>query len=359
MRGPAGTLGLGVALLLAAGVFDAEPLLAAGMALSLLGALAWAWVGAAASGATVQRELGATRVQEEEPLDARLEVRSPVPFPGGQLQEPLLDAPVALSTGRRAARVRVQVRFGRRGRRILAPPSVVLADPLGVHRRQIAGHAPAEVLVLPRLEPVNFTAGAGLPVAGVRAVAAPADGVEPDGLRPYRTGAPAARIHWPALARGAGLLERRLAPDAGSRPLVVLDLGGGVSQDGDRAVRAAGSLCRELARAGGCSILLPGDRRARLVDGEGGGWAAVWTALALAEGPPPVAAGALAARAGAVFLVTARPDARPPAWLAHAPGQRVVVAPGEAARSRTGRVVLEVAGCRGHLLTAAHARAVA
>ena len=41
------------------------------------------------------------------------------------------------------------------------------------------------------------------------------------------------------------------------------------------------------------------------------------------------------------------------------PGQRVVVAPAANAPNRAGRLVLEVAGCRGHLLAAAHGRAVA
>ena len=47
--------------------------------------------------------------------------------------------------------------------------------------------------------------------------------VDVDGLRPYRPGTPASRIHWPAVARGAGLIERRLQADGDSRPMIVLD----------------------------------------------------------------------------------------------------------------------------------------
>ena len=54
----------------------------------------------------------------------------------------------------------------------------------------------------------------------------PMGATEVDGLRPYRQGTPASRIHWPALARGAGLLERRLRADTDSRPLVVVDARG-------------------------------------------------------------------------------------------------------------------------------------
>ena len=89
--------------------------------------------------------------------------------------------------------------------------------------------------------------------------------VDMDGLRPYRVGTPASRIHWPAVARGHGLIERRLQADGDSRPLVVLDarLPGPDAQSEllDAAVRAAASLVLELARRGGCGLLLPGEQR--------------------------------------------------------------------------------------------------
>src|SRR5204863_261368 len=81
--------------------------------------------------------------------------------------------------------------------------------------------------------------------------------------RPYQTSSPASRIHWPALARGHGMMERRLRMDMDARPLVVLDTRGPAGEDAvDEAVRAAASLALHLARAGGCALLLPGERRA-------------------------------------------------------------------------------------------------
>ena len=129
--------------------------------------------------------------------------------------------------------------------------------------------APAQkLLVLPRTEPVRWlrpTAGGGSisPTATRPSEALAA--VDVDGLRPYRVGTPASRIHWPAVARGAGLIERRLQADGDARPLVVLDARtatGDAAELLDAAVRAAASLTLELARRGGCGLLLPGEQRA-------------------------------------------------------------------------------------------------
>jgi uncharacterized protein (DUF58 family) len=106
---------------------------------------------------------------------------------------------------------------------------------------------------------------------------------EVDGLRPYRPGTPASRIHWAALARGAGLLERRLRAEQESRPLVVLDsrCDGDESDLLDAAVRAAASLLFELARDVGCGLLTPGSGRPLQVDQRLGGWSVAHAHLAL------------------------------------------------------------------------------
>ena len=73
---------------------------------------------------------------------------------------------------------------------------------------------------------------------------------EIDGLRPWREGSPASRIHWQSFARGAGLMERKLISEADSRPLVVLDPRAPASPDAlDAAVRAAASLAVHFAQA--------------------------------------------------------------------------------------------------------------
>src|SRR2546429_554594 len=127
--------------------------------------------------------------------------------------------------------------------------------------------------------------------------------LEPDGLRPSRPGAPATRIHWPAVARTGDVIERRLAADASSRPLVVLDTRGPTSDGAlDQAVRAAASLCVHLARGGGCALLLPGDRRATEVDPDMPAWHALHVRLALV-GPGAAPAAGRLERGGEIYWV--------------------------------------------------------
>ncbi len=57
--------------------------------------------------------------------------------------------------------MRVEVTFGRRGRRMLPPPALVLRDPFGLAQRVVTGGDADELLVLPRIFPVTATAGRG------------------------------------------------------------------------------------------------------------------------------------------------------------------------------------------------------
>src|SRR3954453_21639726 len=135
MRSALGCAALGLVLLLVAGTFDAEPLYVTGAALLLLGAGALAWIGIGGHGAKLSREIGQRSVIEEQPLHVRLLAKSGrLPLPPGWIDEPLLPEPLRLPAGRRQARVRIEVTFGRRGRRPPPPP------PLG--RRGSLGPAP-------------------------------------------------------------------------------------------------------------------------------------------------------------------------------------------------------------------------
>jgi uncharacterized protein (DUF58 family) len=238
------------------------------------------------------------------------------------------------------------VTFGRRGRRMLAPPALVLRDPFGLAQRVIAGAHADEVLVLPRVLPVRSTANGGDGVAAhARAALIAAAETEIDGLREHREGSPASRIHWPTVARGAGLMERKLISEADSRPLVVLDPRAPASQDAlDASVRAAASLAVHFARKTGCGLLLPGDRRAVTVEPDLLAWPQAHVRLALmddATGPALVAA---QNRRGLVVYVAARVVDRPPRGLGRTPGGCLLVVPGAIAGRNA---VLEVAGCQG------------
>ena len=195
---------------------------------------------------------------------------------------------------------------------------------------------------------MNLTAGGGdATPAHARASLLAAAETEIDGLRPWREGSPASRIHWQSLARGAGLMERKLISEADSRPLVVIDPRAPASPDAlDAAVRAAGSLAVHFARRTGCSLLLPGDRRAAIIEHDLLGLAGAACAARAARrprrpvadrGPEPPRARRLRRRAaGRSRPARARPHAgRLPRGRPGALGNR--------------RAMLEVAGCYGYV----------
>jgi uncharacterized protein (DUF58 family) len=348
---------LGAVLIILAGLLDAEPLYVGGAAFMLLALGAALWVLLGARGITVSRAVGVTRAMEEQPVPVHLTVRGARPLPTGAVLDALLPAPAPLATGRRSTGVHIDVRFARRGRKVLQPPRVAVRDPFGLMTRWVRGPlvAPDEVLILPRIEAVQAPGGGGdgsgsLQLGRRSSVAAE---IELDGLRQAREGTSASRMYWPSLAKGGELLERRLRADSDTRPLVVLDPRGAEQDDDlDAAVRAATSLAVHLAHAGGCAVLIPGDRRPASLDPGLVGWAHLHARLALvdgASGPPPLAG--LAARRGPIVYVAARRLARPPRALAHAPGGgRVLVVPGQLAGRHASFVV---AGCHGYELSEA------
>jgi uncharacterized protein (DUF58 family) len=225
---------------------------------------------------------------------------------------------------------------------------LVLRDPLGLAQRTISGPTTDEVLVLPRLFRVSLTAGGGdATPAHARASLLAAAETEIDGLRPWREGSPASRIHWQALARGAGLMERKLISEADSRPIVVLDPRAPASREAlDAAVRAAGSLAVHFAKRTGCSLLMPGDRRATVIEPDLLAFPAVHVRLALLEESTGPSLAAAQNRRGLVVYVAARPVDRAPRGLGRTPGGCLIVVPGGLPNRRA---VLEVAGCRAYV----------
>ena len=360
MLRPVVTALLGLALCLAGATFDSASLYVPGVGLLALAIIAVGWVLLAARGATITRRPGPHTVVEEEPYPLRVEVQSGIaPPPGGELLEPLLGWPVPIA-GRWSRRLRINVRFSRRGRRVLEPAILVIRDPLRLYSRELTATGDEEVLILPRIEPVMAPASGGAG-AGARGGLGTAPGLsgrrldtsvaelEIDGLRPYREGAPASRIHWPTVARTGEMLERRLVAELDSAPLIVLDPSAPASEEAlDMAVRAAASLCVWLAHDGGCSILLPGDRRPIEVAHDLGAWPAVHVRLALVEEGPAPPASTLGPRGGAVVWVTGADIARAPRTLERLPaGARYVVTPGALPGARP---AFEVGGCTGCLV---------
>ncbi|HET6505181.1 MAG TPA: DUF58 domain-containing protein [Baekduia sp.] len=350
------TAALGVVLIVCAGLLDAEPLYVAGSAFLVLSFGAVVWVVVGTRGVRATRTVGVTRAMEEQAVPVEIVVTSPRPLPTGGVLDALLPALAPLATGRRVTRVRIDVRFERRGRKVLAPPRVAVRDPFGLLVRIARGPRidPDEVLILPRIEPVVAPGGGqdgtGALTLGRRTSVAAE--VELDGLRQAREGTSASRIYWPSIAKRGEPLERRLRDDSDTRPLVVLDpRAAAAEEDLDAAVRAAASLAVHLARAGGCALLIPGDRRPAALDPGLVGWAHLHARLALVDGDTPPPLTGLATRRGPIVYVAARRLTRPPRALAHAPGGgRVLVVPGPIAGRRP---AFAVADCLGYELSKA------
>jgi uncharacterized protein (DUF58 family) len=368
----------GCLLILVALVFDAAPLFVPAVAFTAIGLFAPAWVWVTARGAQAHRTLKAERIVEDDPLEARIEVRrGRLGLPGAVVIDPFTGSRLELAgllspiRGARTASIRVVARFGRRGLHALAPPLLIVSDPLELARVQTESAAPAQqLLVLPRTEPVRWLRterGRRFQLPDGHASSEALAAVDIDGLRPYRPGTPASRIHWPAVARGAGLIERRLQADGDTRPLVVLDARtpspSASTELLDAAVRAAASLVLEFARSGGCGLLLPGEQRATAIDRELIAWPAAYARLALVQGGAGCRAPALGAtggRLGPTIYVAASPTDRLAALLSGAgSGLALLVVPnlglaGGRPRGMRGHMLatLDVSGCRGFLLGA-------
>ena len=229
-----------------------------------------------ARGASVERQLHADRVVEGEPLEATIEVRRGAPRPAGRRGRrsartdapvPLRPAAVAASEGRARRDVRVVTRFPRRGLRRLEPPSLIVSDTLELARACVGyrAHRPRSCWCCrapSRSGGQRASAPAGrTATAGAAACRAARGGRRrrPASLPPgnARLADPLARARprrGPARAAAAG--RRRHAPAGRARCAR-----GGPAEQLDAAVRAAASLMLELARRGGCGLLLPGERR--------------------------------------------------------------------------------------------------
>ena len=225
MRSALGCAALGLLLLVVAGTFDAEPLYVTGAALLLLGAGALAWIGIGGYGAKLSREIAHRSVIEEQPLHVKLHAESGrLPLPPGWIDEPLLPSPLRLPPGAARRGCGSRSRSAAAGGAACRRRRWCCATRSGWRRGSSPGPATDEILVLPRVFPVNLTAGGGdATPAHARASLLAAAETEIDGLRPWREGSPASRIHWQTFARSGVLMERKLISEADSRPLVVID----------------------------------------------------------------------------------------------------------------------------------------
>ena len=177
----------------------------------------------------------------------------------------------------------VTVLARRRGLHEVGPSRLRFSDPFGMCERSVLSE-PTRLLVLPRVERVERSDLARLAGGSTARRALAATAGELDDLRRADSYATADRIHWLTTARTGTLMERRLRPESDTRPLVVLDGRDSAGVDAfDAAVRATASISLALARSGGCTLLLPPERRPHRLDRALASWPRIHRSLALIE----------------------------------------------------------------------------
>jgi uncharacterized protein (DUF58 family) len=347
-------------MVVAARAFDSPVLYVPGIGLLLASVAAWAWVSLAARGTRLEHGPVPRTAVEDEPYPLKLFVRRGlIPLPIGSVTHPLALRPVPVDP-REDSPIELEITSAGRGWRRIEPATLVIRDPLGLARAGVRASDPPRVLVLPRIEdlirpPAGANGGNGRVASGGHAAEASSGrralDFEVDGLRSYRPGTPASRIHWPILARTGELTERRLVGGGATSPIVVLDARRPRDASAlDRAVRAAASLSFHLAPKAGCLLLLPGDRAPLRIDPELRAWPRAHARLALAGPSASQADPRIASRSGTVFWVSASGSTpRLPHALSGESSYLVTAAP-----IRLGVPAFEVAGCVAHQLATAH-----
>jgi uncharacterized protein (DUF58 family) len=308
MRRAVGLL-LGTALLLAAaGALASLALFALAVGLLVVVVAAGASVLLAAHRLTVTRLILQREAREDQPVGVRFQVRGLGRLPLPVHLEAQADVNSWVPLDSRGGTLQLTV--GRRGSWQLAPSRLRLRDSLGIFQWQLLVGQPEPLLILPVPDPT---------VHIPQRLGASLGDPEPDGLQPYVPGSPIGRIYWPALARGGGLQQRRLAAAPTGLPLVVVDTAG-ASDPGavDWAARAAAGVIVRLARSGGCRVLLPGDPTPTTVTDAAATWRGVHRRLAELDADRPGAARATPG-AGRVPEVHIRADRAPAQVLAEQP----------------------------------------
>jgi uncharacterized protein (DUF58 family) len=284
----AGGLLLGtVVLAMVAGALASLALFALAVGLLVVTLAAAVSVAVAARHLAVTRSIPQREVGEDQPISVCFQVRELGRLPLPVQLEAQVDTDRWVPLGEGGGLVRLLV--GRRGAWRLEPSRLRLRDGLGIVQWSLVVGRPEPLLLLPAPDlrvpiPPQPDARAGDP--------------DLDGLEPYVPGTPIGRVHWPALARGAGLQQRRLTAPPAGLPLVMVDTDGtGDPRAVDWAARTAAGAILQLVGVGGCRVLLPGDQAATTVTDLTAAWPGVHRRLALlqpgcrATGREPLEAG--------------------------------------------------------------------
>ena len=296
MKRAAGLLLVAVILAVAAGALASLALFALAVGLLLVTLATGVSVAVAARHLAVTRSIPQREVGEDQPISVRFQVQGPGRLPLPVHLEAQADVNSWMPLGEGGGLLPLLI--GRRGAWRLDPSRLRLRDGLGVVDWPLVAGRPEPLLILP-------TPDLRVPIPPQPDVRA-AD-PDLDGLEPYVPGTPIGRVHWPALARGAGLQQRRLTAPPAGLPLVVVDTADtGDPRAVDWAARTAAGAILRLAGTGGCRVLLPGDQVATTVTDLTAAWHGVHRRLALLQpGCPATGQGPLEAGEEPVLHVRA------------------------------------------------------
>ena len=260
-------LAAGLALSLCALVLGQRDLLRAGVFLTALPLCSVAVVSRTRYRLACTRRVDPPRVAAGQPATVRLRLDNVSRLPSGVLL--MEDAlPYALGGRPRFVLDRVAPQTGRdvsypvradvRGRYVIGPLSVRLADPFGLCELTRSFTSVEHLVVTPVVQPLPPVSLGGAWAAGgeVSARAVAAGGSDDAATREYRHGDDLRKVHWRSTARVGELMVRREEQPFQSRATVVLDgrrqahRGDGPASSYEYAVSAAASIGVSLLRAG-------------------------------------------------------------------------------------------------------------
>ena len=278
MLTPSGWLLLiGSALLVAAGrVFGSDEFLAVGVAGAAVAILSVAYARVRRPLRMINRSLKPQQVHVGDECQVRLElsnpglIRTPVvrladdisfstKSSTSSFQSPdLLVAPVR--TGERLT-VAYRLPTEERGRVVVGPLTLTVADPLSMSARHVQLGTQAEALVYPSVQPIGPPPRLpGSSFDAVRRSPMAQSGDELYGLRPFQRGDDPRRIHWRSSAHHDELIVRQFEEFSHTHTTVLLDTRSalldtetGTEADNGRfeaMVSAAASICRASQRRG-------------------------------------------------------------------------------------------------------------
>jgi uncharacterized protein (DUF58 family) len=253
--------GASVGMVVASFFVGATPVAALGLVGCLV--LVWAWVSVVTNRVSLPLTRSVRPARPSVGREGRVVLQGVT-----RRATPWLTITESVDEGTRAARfVQVPLEAGtpveagyriptdRRGRHLVGPALVTLADACGLVRRTWAAAGTGEVIVVPRVHDVVPPRRAGGGEPAERAVGPRIPVVEALGeflaLRTYEPGDDPRRVHWPSTARAGELLVRVDEAPAPGRVVILFDVRPGVYDDAsfERAVEAVASVAASLHRS--------------------------------------------------------------------------------------------------------------